>query len=98
MYQTSLAMFYEAVCVGIDFNGNVNADYFQLPLPPTVSENPRQTDNKPKPKKRRVTSLKTGLAAQCQGGEWFHYSCVGLTPETRFKGKWYCPTCRQLPQ
>ncbi|MFS7989688.1 putative chromatin regulator PHD family [Helianthus anomalus] len=33
----------------------------------------------------------------CQGGEWFHYSCVGLTPETRFKGKWYCPTCRQLP-
>ncbi|KAJ6697271.1 hypothetical protein OIU85_003622 [Salix viminalis] len=34
----------------------------------------------------------------CQGGEWFHYSCVGLTPETRFKGKWYCPTCRNLPQ
>lgn len=34
----------------------------------------------------------------CQGGEWFHYSCVGLTPETRFRGKWYCPTCRQLPQ
>lgn len=33
----------------------------------------------------------------CQGGEWFHYSCVGLTPETRFRGKWYCPTCRQLP-
>ncbi|KAE8684997.1 PHD finger protein ING2 [Hibiscus syriacus] len=34
----------------------------------------------------------------CQGGEWFHYACVGLTPETRFKGKWYCPTCRLLPQ
>ncbi|KAL5708664.1 PHD finger protein ing2 [Ranunculus cassubicifolius] len=33
----------------------------------------------------------------CQGGEWFHYTCVGLTPETRFKGKWYCPTCRMLP-
>ncbi|KAK9090659.1 hypothetical protein Sjap_023836 [Stephania japonica] len=33
----------------------------------------------------------------CQGGEWFHYACVGLTPETRFKGKWYCPTCRLLP-
>ncbi|XP_057484933.1 PHD finger protein ING2-like [Actinidia eriantha] len=33
----------------------------------------------------------------CQGGEWFHYSCVGVTPETRFKGKWYCPTCRHLP-
>ncbi|RRT46679.1 hypothetical protein B296_00052721 [Ensete ventricosum] len=31
---------------------------------------------------------------QCEGGEWFHYSCVGLTPETRFKGKWFCPTCR----
>ncbi|ERM93545.1 hypothetical protein AMTRI_Chr03g55740 [Amborella trichopoda] len=30
----------------------------------------------------------------CEGGEWFHYSCVGLTSETRFKGKWYCPTCR----
>ncbi|KAL2923217.1 PHD finger protein ING2 [Bienertia sinuspersici] len=34
----------------------------------------------------------------CLGGEWFHYACVGLTPETRFKGKWYCPTCRDLPQ
>jgi inhibitor of growth protein 4 len=34
----------------------------------------------------------------CQGGEWFHYTCVGLTPETRFKGKWYCPTCKMLPQ
>ncbi|GAB4851457.1 PHD finger protein ing2 [Ancistrocladus abbreviatus] len=33
----------------------------------------------------------------CQGGEWFHYACVGLTPETRFRGKWYCPTCGQLP-
>ena len=33
---------------------------------------------------------------QCEGGEWFHYTCVGLTPETRFKGKWFCPTCRQL--
>ncbi|WCJ43659.1 Inhibitor of growth protein 4 [Euphorbia peplus] len=33
----------------------------------------------------------------CQGGEWFHYTCVGLTPETRFRGKWYCPTCRTLP-
>lgn len=34
---------------------------------------------------------------KCQGGEWFHYQCVGLTPETRFKGNWYCPTCRELP-
>ncbi|CAI0432301.1 unnamed protein product [Linum tenue] len=37
------------------------------------------------------------LVSQCQGGEWFHYTCVGLTPETRFKGIWYCPTCRLLP-
>ncbi|KAL3744540.1 hypothetical protein ACJRO7_013758 [Eucalyptus globulus] len=57
MYQDPLAMFYEAVCVGIEFNGNVNAE--------TVSENPGQTDNKPKPKKRRAKSPKTGLAAQC---------------------------------
>ncbi|KAK4766470.1 hypothetical protein SAY87_008112 [Trapa incisa] len=34
----------------------------------------------------------------CRGGEWFHYSCVGLTPETRFMGKWYCPTCKLLPE
>ncbi|KAL3679453.1 hypothetical protein R1sor_022409 [Riccia sorocarpa] len=32
----------------------------------------------------------------CTGGEWFHYQCVGLSSETRFKGKWYCPTCRAL--
>eukprot|EP00268_Persea_americana_P042491 TRINITY_DN4253_c0_g1_i3.p1 TRINITY_DN4253_c0_g1~~TRINITY_DN4253_c0_g1_i3.p1 ORF type:complete len:140 (+),score=22.34 TRINITY_DN4253_c0_g1_i3:1041-1460(+) len=32
----------------------------------------------------------------CEGGEWFHYACVGLTPETRFRGKWYCPTCKLL--
>ncbi|CAO2822056.1 unnamed protein product [Amaranthus hypochondriacus] len=34
----------------------------------------------------------------CQGGEWFHYACVGLTPETRLKGMWYCPTCREFPR
>jgi len=28
------------------------------------AENPGQTDNKPKPKKRQAKSLKTGLAAQ----------------------------------
>ena len=33
---------------------------------------------------------------QCEGGEWFHYQCVGLSSETRFKGKWYCPHCRSL--
>ncbi|CAN6464952.1 unnamed protein product [Victoria cruziana] len=32
----------------------------------------------------------------CEGGEWFHYACVGLSSETRFKGKWYCPTCKPL--
>ncbi|CAM6120444.1 unnamed protein product [Calypogeia fissa] len=32
----------------------------------------------------------------CNGGEWFHYQCVGLSSETRFKGKWYCPDCRSL--
>ncbi|KAJ7545012.1 hypothetical protein O6H91_09G103000 [Diphasiastrum complanatum] len=30
----------------------------------------------------------------CEGGEWFHYQCVGLSSETLFKGKWYCPSCR----
>lgn len=34
----------------------------------------------------------------CEGGEWFHYACVGLSSETRFKGKWFCPTCRLLPR
>lgn len=28
--------------------------------------------------------------------EWFHFECVGLTPENRPKGKWYCEECRQL--
>lgn len=28
--------------------------------------------------------------------EWFHFECVGLTPETRPKGKWYCKECRKL--
>lgn len=27
--------------------------------------------------------------------EWFHYDCVGITPETATKkGKWYCPDCK----
>ena len=25
--------------------------------------------------------------------EWFHYSCVGLSTEAKFKGNWYCPAC-----
>ncbi|MCO5601819.1 hypothetical protein L7F22_055944 [Adiantum nelumboides] len=32
----------------------------------------------------------------CEGGEWFHYQCVGLSSESRFKGKWYCPSCKVL--
>ena len=28
--------------------------------------------------------------------EWFHFECVGLTPENRPKGKWYCKECTQL--
>lgn len=27
--------------------------------------------------------------------EWFHLACVGLTPETKPKGKWYCKDCRK---
>lgn len=25
--------------------------------------------------------------------EWFHFGCVGLTLQTKPKGKWYCPVC-----
>lgn len=32
----------------------------------------------------------------CEGGEWFHYQCVGLSSEPRVKGKWYCPSCKAL--
>lgn len=30
--------------------------------------------------------------------EWFHLACVGLQPgfSTRFKGKWFCPSCQPL--
>ena len=28
--------------------------------------------------------------------EWFHFECVGLTPENRPKGKWFCKECTQL--
>jgi hypothetical protein len=27
--------------------------------------------------------------------EWFHFGCVGLTPENRPKGKWYCKECKR---
>ena len=30
--------------------------------------------------------------------EWFHFDCVGLTPENRPKGKWFCKECLQLQQ
>ena len=26
--------------------------------------------------------------------EWFHFSCVGMTPENRPKGQWFCPDCK----
>ena len=26
--------------------------------------------------------------------KWFHYSCVGLTPQSIPDGDWYCPDCR----
>ena len=25
--------------------------------------------------------------------EWFHFGCVGLTQDTKPKGKWFCPIC-----
>lgn len=28
--------------------------------------------------------------------EWFHFGCVGLTPENRPKGKWYCKECKNM--
>ena len=28
--------------------------------------------------------------------EWFHFECVGITLETRPKGKWYCKACSAL--
>lgn len=30
--------------------------------------------------------------------EWFHFGCVGLTPENRPKGQWFCPDCKPNPQ
>ncbi|KAF5846393.1 hypothetical protein GGP41_003767 [Bipolaris sorokiniana] len=27
--------------------------------------------------------------------EWFHFTCVGLTPETVPKGKWICDECAE---
>ena len=27
--------------------------------------------------------------------EWFHYECVGIAPEHRPKGKWYCKECAE---
>jgi len=26
--------------------------------------------------------------------EWFHFSCVGLDPTVKLKGKWYCKDCK----
>ena len=30
--------------------------------------------------------------------EWYHCQCVGVTPATRPKGKWYCPSCQDQIQ
>ena len=30
--------------------------------------------------------------------EWFHFSCVGLTPENRPKGQWFCNECKAAMQ
>lgn len=30
---------------------------------------------------------------QCVGGEWYHYSCLGIQVKPR--GKWYCDACKQ---
>lgn len=27
--------------------------------------------------------------------EWFHFGCVGLTLQSKPKGKWYCPICSE---
>lgn len=40
----------------------------------------------------------TSPMVACNGnckGQWFHYSCVGLTTKPRSGRDWYCPTCRQ---
>ncbi|KAF1823309.1 uncharacterized protein K489DRAFT_317974, partial [Dissoconium aciculare CBS 342.82] len=30
---------------------------------------------------------------ECEGGEWFHLECVGLTSLPPRRGKWFCPEC-----
>ncbi|CAI6004158.1 unnamed protein product [Closterium sp. NIES-65] len=35
--------------------------------------------------------------ANCEGGEWFHYECVGLSiAMPRIHDKWFCPHCTSL--
>jgi hypothetical protein len=31
---------------------------------------------------------------ECEGGEWFHLECVGLTSLPPRRGKWFCPECK----
>jgi hypothetical protein len=31
----------------------------------------------------------------CEGGEWFHLECVGLTSLPPRRGKWFCPECKE---
>ncbi|CAI5986497.1 unnamed protein product [Closterium sp. NIES-65] len=38
-----------------------------------------------------------GRRAGCEGGEWFHYECVGLSiAMPRIHDKWFCPHCTSL--
>jgi hypothetical protein len=30
----------------------------------------------------------------CEGGEWFHYACVGLTQAP--EGEWFCHVCTEI--
>lgn len=39
----------------------------------------------------------TGPMVACDGdcaGQWYHYSCVGLTAKPKSNREWYCPDCR----
>lgn len=35
------------------------------------------------------------ICEQCEGGEWFHFECMGMTEAPGRRVKWWCPTCRK---
>ncbi|KAL8727960.1 MAG: hypothetical protein Q9166_005725 [cf. Caloplaca sp. 2 TL-2023] len=49
----------------------------------------------------RQSSLLTRLSTcmlmlqQCEGGEWFHFECMGLKEAPPRRKKWWCPVCRK---